>query len=58
MSKELWIAAYEELVEQFIDEGYLEDEAEKMAEEQAYDKMKDNFADMGDYYKMIGHHGL
>lgn len=58
MSKELWIEAYEELLEEYIDLGYKEAEAMKMAEEEAWDKMNDKFADAADYYRVIGRNGL
>lgn len=51
MSKELYIAAYEDLVCEFIDEGMSEAEAEKKAEEMAYGRMRDNIADAVDWHR-------
>ncbi len=49
MSKELWIAAYEQLVEEYMEEGLTEAQAEILAEDGAQYRMRDNLADLGDY---------
>lgn len=53
MSKELWIAAYEQLIEEYMEEGLTEAQAEALAEEHASVRLRDNLADMGDYLNDI-----
>ena len=57
MSKELWIVAYEQLVEEYLGEGYSDEVAEQMASDNAHDKMCDNIADVADYYKDLRKYG-
>lgn len=53
MSKELWIVAYDQLMEEYIEGGLTEAQAEALAEEHASDRLRDNLADMGDYLRDI-----
>lgn len=49
MSKELWIESYEQLVEEYMEEGLTEAQAESLAEKGAHTHMSDKLADWGDY---------
>ncbi len=49
MSKELWIESYEQLVEEYMEEGLTEAQAERLAEDEAHYHMCDRLADMADY---------
>lgn len=51
MSKDLWIAAYDQLIEEYMEEGLTEAQAEALAEEYASGRLRDNLADMGDYLR-------
>lgn len=48
--KEYWIAAYEELVEEYLEDhpSASEEQAEAFAERMASSRMTDDFADLGD----------
>ncbi len=48
--KEMWILAFEELVEEYLEDhpSATEKQAEDFACEQASDRVGDNFADIGD----------
>ena len=50
MSKELYIIAYEEIAAELMDENpaMTEAEAYALAEDQAYDRMRDKLADRAD----------
>jgi len=49
MSKELWIQSYEQLVEEYMEEGLTEAQAERLAEDEAHNHMCDKLADYSDY---------
>lgn len=51
MSKELWIEAYEDLVNEFMEMGYPAETAERLAEEGAHDRYREMFANMIDAAK-------
>lgn len=55
MSKELFIAAHEQLVEDYLldhpDATW--DEAYEATSDKAYDRMRDNLADRIDYLRMV-----
>lgn len=54
MSKELFIAAHEKLIQIYLDQnpGKSEAEAYEATADRAYDEMRDNLADMGDRVKL------
>ena len=63
MSKELWIKAFEEQVEELIEKNphLSEEQAYNMAQEMGnaiHDKMVDRIADMADQYKMMRKDGI
>lgn len=49
MSKELWIAAYERLVEEYMEEGLTEAQAEALAEENASEYLRNDLFYMAKY---------
>lgn len=49
--KELYIEEYDRLIEEAIEAGHSEEEAERIADVQAYDAMTDRIADMADRAK-------
>lgn len=53
MSKDLYIAVFDELYQEFIDAGETEEQAMLKAEMLAYDKYADRLADMADYARLI-----
>lgn len=57
MSKELFISVYEDLVNNLIDQGYSEAEAERIAENGAYDAYRDRVADMTDQARLLKKEG-
>lgn len=54
MSKELFIAAHEELIAEYLDKNpcATEDEAYGMTCDLAWDRLRDNLADRADYLRM------
>ena len=50
--KELWIAEYDELVEEALDAGKSQEEAEAYAERRIDGRFKDKIADMGDMERL------
>ena len=63
MSKELWIKAFEEQVEELIEKNphLSEEQAYDMAQEMdnaIHDKMVDRIADIADQYKMMRKDGI
>jgi hypothetical protein len=55
MSKELWLAAHEQLVDEFLNDNpdATDEAAEEWANENADDRMGDNIAHMADHARMI-----
>jgi hypothetical protein len=51
MTKELWIECYEDLVNEFMEQGYSAEQAERLAEDGAQDRYRDRYADMIDAAK-------
>lgn len=49
MSKELFISSWEEIYSKLVDGGCPEDMAAEIADEHAYDHMRDRLADMIDF---------
>ena len=49
--KELWIASFEMLVEDYLEQGLTEAEAEKRAEDEAYDHMCELAAGQADFLR-------
>lgn len=51
MSKEMWIAAYDDLYQAALEAGKSEKEAERIAESGASDRAYDRLADHADYLR-------
>lgn len=62
MSKELFMACHEALVEEYLDENSLDDghwhEAYEATADKAYDRMRDVLADRIDHYRQLRKEGL
>jgi hypothetical protein len=52
MSKELFIAAWEEIHDKLVEAGCPEDMATEIANERAYDRMRDRLADRADMERL------
>jgi len=59
MSKELFIAAHEQLIEEYLDKhpNASEHEAYEKTADHAHGRMSDNLADRIDYYRMLKKEG-
>ena len=51
--KEMWIQAYDELVEKYLEEGFSENAASARAEEEASTHAYEKMAGQADYLRMI-----
>lgn len=51
MSKEMWIAAWDEIFDKLLEDGYSEHIAQLMADARASDLVRDRFADHADYLR-------
>lgn len=60
MSKEHFIAAHEELVEEYLERhpNATEAEAYDRTADAAYNRMRDNLADMADHYRQLRKDGM
>jgi len=59
MSKELWMAAHEQLVEEYLDDNPNAswDEAYEATVDKAQDRLIDNIASRADYLRMVAKEG-
>ena len=51
MSKELWFAAFEDLMERYLEKGMSEEDAYERAGNEAHDHMIDRLSSQADYLR-------
>lgn len=59
MSREHFMAAHEELIEEYLEQhpGATEQQAYEATADAAYDRMRDKLADMADHARMLAKEG-